>query len=50
MNVSMSNNELVSPAEDEFYPVPTDFQLALAPQPMRVDPMTFAVVDHGGAL
>ena len=43
-------DERVAPAEGEFDPIPADFQVALATEPMRVDPATFALCDHGCAL
>src|SRR5262245_5606388 len=45
-----SGDELPSPTQDQFHPVPADLQIALAPKPMRVDPAAFALVDHLGAL
>jgi hypothetical protein len=41
-----AGQEFVPPAEGEFHPVPADFQIALAPKPLCVDPATFALVDH----
>ena len=45
-----SGDELPSPTQGPFPPIPADLQIALAPKPMRVDPAVFALVDHLGAL
>src|SRR5262249_52873638 len=44
-----SGDELPSPTQGQFHPIPADLQIALAPKPMWVDPAAFALVDHLGA-
>ena len=45
-----AGHELVTPAEGEFDPIPTDFQVTLATKPMRLHPATCALGDHCRAL
>jgi hypothetical protein len=44
-----AGHELVAPADSEFDPPPADFHGALATTPLRVDPATVALGDHGAA-
>jgi hypothetical protein len=45
-----ASHELVAVAQGEFDPTPADFQVALAANPMRIDPATCAWGDPFGAL
>jgi hypothetical protein len=45
-----ASHELVAAAQGEFDPTPADFQVALAANPMRIDPATCAWGDPFGAL
>src|SRR5262252_3291920 len=45
-----SGDEVQTLAQRQLHPVPTDFHIALAPEPMKIHPAALALLDHLGAL